>query len=65
MVPVGSKTKQLPRTQRLNMVAFSTSGFVEVDTTAAGASSTTGMTMHVVFPERGGPSTSMEDSGGA
>jgi hypothetical protein len=35
---------------------------VEVDTTAAGASSTAGMTMQLVLPERGGPTTSMEDS---
>ena len=64
-VPDGSKTKQFPRCQRAWMVAAITSGLVEVDTTAAGASRTQGMTIDEVFPDRGGPRTIMDASGPA
>jgi hypothetical protein len=42
-----------------------TSVLVEVETTAPGASSTDGMTMVDVLPERGGPMTSTAVSGPA
>jgi hypothetical protein len=61
----GSKTKQLPSCQRAWMVAASTSGLVEVETTAAGASRTQGMTMVEVLPDRGGPRIIMDASGPA
>jgi hypothetical protein len=57
--------KQLPRFQRCHNVAAITSGLVDVDTTAAGASRTQGMTRAVVLPERGGPRTITDDSGPA
>ena len=46
-------------------MASSTSGLVEVETTAAGASRTEGITSEEVLPERGGPKMSMEPSGPA
>ena len=64
-MPLGSKTKHLPRALRRKTVAASTSGFVEVETTAAGASRTEGITSEEVLPERGGPKMSMEPSGPA
>ncbi len=47
------------------VAAMSTSGLVEVETTAAGASSTVGMTSVEVLPDRGGPMTRMAVSGPA
>ena len=59
---VGSKAKHSPTSERVDTVASSTSGFVDVDTTALPAARTLGMTIEVVFPERGGPSTMTECS---
>ena len=57
--PLGSNTKARPKSIRRQAVAISTSGFVEVETTAAGASRTVGITRVDVLPERGGPMISV------
>ena len=58
--PDGSKRWHVPSVERVAMVASSTSGFVEVVTTAPAADNTLGMSSADVLPERGGPSTSTE-----
>ncbi len=63
--PVGSNSRQRPIRPRTAEVAATTSGLVEVDTTGPAAAKRLGMTTDEVFPERGGPSTSMECSGRA
>ena len=62
--PVGSNSQVRPKVERAAAVASSTSGFVDVDTTAPLAASTFGMTSDVVFPDRGGPRIITECSGG-
>ena len=62
-VPLGSKSNVHPTSRRAGVVAASTSGFVDVLTTAPRAASTLGMMTDEVLPERDGPSTSVERSG--
>ena len=64
-VPVGSKRRHRPDRRRAAAVASSTSGLVDVETTAPGADNTLGMINDDVFPDRGGPSTSTARCGGA
>ena len=59
----GSKSIVQPHLVRAGAVNRSTSGFVEVLTTAPGATRTFGMTTDEVFPDRDGPSTRAERSG--
>jgi len=54
-----------PVSVRAGPVNRSTSGLVEVLTTAPGAARTLGITIADVFPERDGPSTRVERSGPA
>ena len=62
--PVGSNSQVRPMVERAAAVASSTSGFVDVETTAPLAASTFGMTSDVVFPDRGGPMIITECPGG-
>src|ERR1700728_3378551 len=61
-VPLGSKSIVHPTSARARAVVLSTSGFVDVLTTAPGAAITFGMMTDDVLPERDGPSTSVERS---
>ena len=65
-VPLGSYSEaRSVRVRAASAVASSTSGFVEVDTTAPRAPRTVGTTSPDVFPDRGGPRTSTACSAGA
>ena len=55
MPPEGSNNKTAPACRRLEVVAFMTSGFVDVATTLCAALNTFGMMTEVVFPLRVGP----------
>ena len=60
--PWGSKTMTGPRVARASRVTARLSGRVEVVTTAPGASRSMRTTSWRPFPDRGGPSTSIESS---
>ena len=60
--PVGSKARHHPDAARAAAVERSTSGFVDVATTAPGADKTLGTTSADVLPERDGPRTSVDRS---
>ncbi len=63
LLAVGSNTHTRPARDRAHPVACSTSGLVDVDTTGPRWQSRVGMITALVFPERGGPSTSTARSG--
>jgi hypothetical protein len=63
--PVGSNCHTRPNRSRHPAVASSTSGLVEVDTTAPACARTAGIITLVVLPDRGGPSRSAARSGRA
>src|SRR5260370_37888681 len=64
-VPVGSNTHTRPTRARARHVAPKTSSLTEVDTHAAGATSTERMTTDAVLPSRRGPITSTAFCGSA
>ncbi len=63
--PPGSNNRQRPTRLRAAEVACSTSGLVEVVSTAPPAAITFGTTMELVLPDLGGPSTRTQCSDGA
>ena len=63
--PEGSNTHTCPTRERARHVASSTSRLVAVETTGPGAASSAGMTIVLVFPERGGPRIITACSGSA